>query len=127
VPQSGQGSDAAASSLLWNGCYLAEASVLTTNLEGVQRRLNLEEQRVCRSFGAQSVVRFICAAEEVHPATDGPAIGHTAENRSSNEESRFDVEVRTRSNAVADPVTSGSGSGDSLIVAAAGSRDGRFR
>jgi hypothetical protein len=82
-------------------------------------------------------VRFIGRAGDVHPGIEGPAIGHTAKNRSSKVEFRFAIEVPTRSNLVADPVTSGSGgtlirgdgsgSGGSLIAADAGSRDGTFR
>jgi hypothetical protein len=62
-------------------------------------------------------------------------MGHTAKNRSSKVESRFAIEVATRSNLVADPVTSGSGgllltadtgsgSGGALIAADAGSSSG---
>src|ERR1700733_10386571 len=43
-------------------------------------------------------------------------MGHTAENRSSNVESRSDIEARGRSNSLADPVTSGSGSRGSLMA-----------
>jgi hypothetical protein len=80
-------------------------------------------------------VRFIGGAGDVHPGIEGPAMGHTAKNRSSKVESRFAIEVATRSNLTADPVTSGSrgslltadtglGLGGALIAADAGPGSG---
>jgi hypothetical protein len=70
-------------------------------------------------------VRFIGGAGDVHPGIEGPASGHTAKNRSSKVESRYAIEVPTRSDFGADPVTSGSEG--LLITADAGSGSGRGR